>query len=149
MRLEEAARALLSQYDDLASRPYLRDSMEALRASLPTGDAGEPVAWIDPRELSVLKNFNVNADLYRQPTERATLALYAATPSKGADALDARPKEPKQYPGSIPTGAEDIVQTIKLALERGYTPAEILDENSPIRDRITSYRLMSIPGVPE
>lgn len=30
----------------------------------------------------------------------------------------------------------DIVQTIALGLDRGYTPAELLDENSPIRDRI-------------
>jgi hypothetical protein len=30
----------------------------------------------------------------------------------------------------------DLVKTIALALERGYAPSDILDENSPIRDRI-------------
>lgn len=30
----------------------------------------------------------------------------------------------------------DIAETIELGLKRGYTPAELLDENSPIRDRI-------------
>lgn len=32
--------------------------------------------------------------------------------------------------------AIDVVQTIDLALKRGYEAADILDENSPIRDRI-------------
>lgn len=30
----------------------------------------------------------------------------------------------------------DILQTIELGLKRKYTPAELLDENSPIRERI-------------
>lgn len=30
----------------------------------------------------------------------------------------------------------EIVETIELGLKRGYTPSELLDENSPIRDRI-------------
>lgn len=36
--------------------------------------------------------------------------------------------------------AEDIVKTIHLALLRGYSPAEILDENSPVYDRIRSFK---------
>ncbi len=32
--------------------------------------------------------------------------------------------------------AIDILQTIALALHTGYTPAEILDENSPVANRI-------------
>ena len=32
--------------------------------------------------------------------------------------------------------ARDIVQTIALAMQRGYAPSEILDENSPIAERI-------------
>jgi len=30
----------------------------------------------------------------------------------------------------------DILQTIELGLRRGYSAAELLDENSPVRDRI-------------
>lgn len=30
----------------------------------------------------------------------------------------------------------EIIQTIELGLKRGYTPADLLDENSPVRDRI-------------
>lgn len=30
----------------------------------------------------------------------------------------------------------DIAATIELGLQRGYKPAELLDENSPVRDRI-------------
>jgi len=30
----------------------------------------------------------------------------------------------------------DVAETIELGIKRGYTPAELLDENSPIRDRI-------------
>jgi hypothetical protein len=39
----------------------------------------------------------------------------------------------------------DIAETIELGLKRGYTPAELLDENSPIRDRLRS----AIAVVPE
>lgn len=49
-------------------------------------------------------------------------------------ALDASPvPSPDQ-------GAEllDIIQTIELGLTRGYTPADLLDENSPVRDRMRS-----------
>lgn len=30
----------------------------------------------------------------------------------------------------------DIIETIAVALARGYTTADVLDENSPVRDRI-------------
>lgn len=39
-------------------------------------------------------------------------------------------------PLGTPESARDIVQAIALALKRGYTPDEILDENSPIANRI-------------
>lgn len=51
------------------------------------------------------------------------------------------------YAGSIPPGADDIVRTIALALERGYSASEILDENSPIRDRINAYSKTTSPSV--
>ncbi len=37
------------------------------------------------------------------------------------------------------TDERDIIETIELALQRGYAPSDILDENSPIRDRIRAY----------
>lgn len=48
------------------------------------------------------------------------------------------PELPDHIP--IPDTAEDIVLTIQLALARGYTPAEILDENSPICDRLRGFK---------
>jgi hypothetical protein len=48
--------------------------------------------------------------------------------------------------GSVPPGADDIVQTIALAMKRGYTPAEILDENSPIADRIRAHVAARAPA---
>ena len=39
-------------------------------------------------------------------------------------------------PLGTPESARDIVQTIAMAIMYGYTPAEILDENSPITERI-------------
>ena len=43
---------------------------------------------------------------------------------------------PSPWPQTPLAELLDIVQTIELGLTRGYTPAELLDENSPVRDRI-------------
>jgi hypothetical protein len=48
---------------------------------------------------------------------------------------------------NTPAGWLDIVQTIELGLQRGYTPAELLDENSPIRDRMRNACEQSIAAV--
>lgn len=40
-----------------------------------------------------------------------------------------------------------ILEAIELGLQRGYTPAELLDENSPIRDRIRAVLALP-PGSP-
>lgn len=54
--------------------------------------------------------------------------------------MNPQDQEPQALPpGPIPIGADDIVKTLQLALKRGYTAAEILDENSPIRERIEAY----------
>lgn len=48
-------------------------------------------------------------------------------------------KAAREATGAPPNHAAellDIVQTIELGLKRGYTPADLLDENSPIRDRM-------------
>lgn len=37
----------------------------------------------------------------------------------------------------------ELLRTIAVALERGYSPAEILDENSPLRDELR--RLIASP----
>lgn len=64
-----------------------------------------------------------------------------------SDAAPAQQPELWPYAGSIPPGADDIVRTIALALERGYSASEILDENSPIRDRINAYSKTTSPSV--
>lgn len=42
-------------------------------------------------------------------------------------------------PAAEPTGSAemiDVLETIELGLARGYAPADLLDENSPVRDKI-------------
>jgi hypothetical protein len=40
----------------------------------------------------------------------------------------------------------DLIETIELAMKRGYDPKDVLDENSPIRDRIRA--VIAATGVP-
>lgn len=47
-------------------------------------------------------------------------------------ALDAAPVPAPDRAAEL----QDIVQTIELGLKRGYAPSDLLDENSPIRDRM-------------
>jgi len=50
-------------------------------------------------------------------------------------------------PLGTPESARDIVQTIALAMKRGYTPNEILDENSPIAERIWAEAMTVRPPI--
>ena len=90
--LREAAETLIAMWESpLPKISAIDEGFEALRTALATptadsatGDAGEPLAWM-----------NMEANVFARHKEGAnnfgcTVPLYAATSSKGADALDAR-----------------------------------------------------------
>ncbi len=52
-----------------------------------------------------------------------------------SDETEEQESTPRPEPVAL-TDERDIIETIELALQRGYAPGDILNENSPIRDRI-------------
>lgn len=84
-------------------------------------------------KLSVRASFSINSEVL----DALTAAESAADAAIDRLAALAQPVAPAEgMAANWQADPMDIIRTIALGLERGYTPAELLDENSPVRDRI-------------
>lgn len=152
MNDEERDVALLRQALDALehhleqTRPILRTeaAIAALRAAL--AEVPQPAA---PMTLAEQVRDAQEQVRSWSPEKRAWVQLEGQGIGKPAAPAAVAPQPAAVLDGEARgwwSDLRDIIETIELGLTRGYTPAELLDENSPIRDRMRAV-LSSTPAV--